>query len=86
MSNRTRAERRHERNRILAKRLRQIAKAGIGAINEVEWRFHEARRRIKTGTPCSCWMCGNPRRRYGNRERVLTRQEVIANLNAGDYS
>jgi hypothetical protein len=25
--------------------------------------------------PCSCWMCGNPRRRYGNSEQSKTLQE-----------
>jgi len=27
-----------------------------------------------TGTPCSCWMCGNPRK-YGKGEERLTMQE-----------
>lgn len=29
---------------------------------------------IDTPTPCSCWMCGNPRRYFGER----TRQELCA--------
>lgn len=80
MSTRTRAERRHEHYRILAKRLRQNASFRIGAINEVQWRIDNAVRRVNTGTPCSCWMCGNHRHYYGNSEAALTRQELIAQL------
>lgn len=32
--------------------------------------------RATTRTPCSCWMCGNPRKHFGER----TRQEAIANI------
>ena len=28
----------------------------------------------RTSTPCSCWMCGNPRKYLGER----TRQELLA--------
>jgi hypothetical protein len=30
---------------------------------------------IDTPTPCSCWMCGNPRKYFKDR---LTRQEKLA--------
>lgn len=33
-----------------------------------------------THTPCSCFMCGNPRRKFSGKNK-LTRQEQIANLN-----
>jgi hypothetical protein len=29
------------------------------------------------GKPCSCYMCGNPRRHFGEK----TRQELIADIN-----
>lgn len=56
-----RAIRRHHRERLRAKR-----------------RFHWGRdlsteppqniaRAINTPTPCSCWMCGNPRRYFGEQ-------------------
>jgi len=30
----------------------------------------------KNNTVCSCWMCGNPRKYFGQ----LTRQEILASL------
>lgn len=30
----------------------------------------------ETRKPCSCWMCGNPRRRLGNARGARTLQEV----------
>ena len=74
--NTTRAVRRHHRNRILAKRYRQDRRYGFCAVNEAEWRFRNARLRVNTGTLCSCWMCGNPRRLYGNGKAALTQQEL----------
>ena len=33
-----------------------------------------AHRLLQDRQPCSCWMCGNPRRHFGTK----TRQEIIA--------
>lgn len=76
MSRNSRAVRRHHRNRILAKRYRQDKRWGVGAVNESEWRYLHARKRVNTGTLCSCSMCGSPRRLYGNGAGALTRQEL----------
>jgi hypothetical protein len=76
MSRFTRAGRRHHRERILAKRYRQDKRWGVIAVNEVEWRFAHARKRVNTGTICSCTMCGSPRRLYGNGKGSFTRQEL----------
>lgn len=31
---------------------------------------------IVTPKPCSCWMCGNPRKFYGNGKAAKTMQEL----------
>ncbi len=74
----SRSERRHQRQRVLAKRYRQDARWGHGAVNEVQWRFLNARKRINTGRLCSCWMCRSARKSNGNSLQSLTRQELIA--------
>lgn len=51
-----RAERRHHLKRMKAKARRIAAVNGWPRIAE---RFYDVR------TPCSCWMCGNPRRYLG---------------------
>ena len=61
---RTRDERRALAERIIARSVRHIPWA--------EWIHHH--RFAKTRKPCSCWMCGNPRRFFAGKER-LTMQE-----------
>lgn len=78
MANRTRAERRHHRNRLIAKRMRQNSRYGVGLPNEAQWRFMDARVRARTGTLCSCYMCCNVRGKYGNGKAALTFQELVA--------
>jgi len=34
-----------------------------------EWAERTLRQCRKTGTPCSCWMCGNPRKWFKERTR-----------------
>lgn len=72
MTQRTRALRRHQSQRAKAR-----------AINHLQTIFGESREWItpqkiaeyaKNRTPCSCWMCGNPRRFTGE----ATRQELKA--------
>jgi hypothetical protein len=35
-----------------------------------------ASRYAETRTPCSCWMCGNPRRHFGERSRQERAAEI----------
>lgn len=77
MSSRTRSERRHHRDRILAKRYRQDSQWYLVVTNVAEWRFKHARKRLNTGCLCSCRMCGNPRRYYGNSAAARTFKELI---------
>lgn len=74
----SRSERRHQRQRVLAKRYRQDARYGYGAANETQWRFLNARKRINTGRLCSCMLCRSARKLYGNGLGGLSRQELIA--------
>jgi hypothetical protein len=72
MANRTRAERRHHYNRLKAYHRKRLL-----------WWWDEVlpdeiiASYATTGTKCSCWMCGNPRRHHGQ----ITHQELIARLN-----
>jgi len=52
---------------------------------ETDWRHHSTKQGVyavcvgsyrKVRQPCSCWMCGNPRKYFG----VRTRQEIKAAL------
>jgi hypothetical protein len=51
-----RALRRHHRARLMARRRHHFGRWLTAA---------EAARAVTTATPCSCWMCGNPRRYFG---------------------
>jgi hypothetical protein len=62
-----RAVRRHHRARLLVRRRHHF-----GCILTIK----EAAQAVTTPTPCSCWMCGNPRRHLGQ----LTLQEIRASL------
>lgn len=67
--NRMRALRRHHRERIRRYVERVLMRVGFVP------REHVCRY-INTRVPCSCWMCGNPRRSFHER----TRQEHLAEL------
>jgi hypothetical protein len=62
-----RALRRHHRARLLVRHRHHF-----GRLLTPE----EAAQAVTTSTPCSCWMCGNPRRYLGQ----LTLQEIRASL------
>ena len=51
------ALRRHQRNRIILKRYEKV-KMG-------RWHVKEPGYLAKNNTVCSCWMCGNPRKYFG---------------------
>lgn len=57
---RTRAWRRHQRNRIRNKRLRQIRAWWIRRYEDISEKF--LGKMIDTPNPCTCWMCENPRK------------------------
>ena len=64
----SRAIRRHHRARLKTKRKSYYG--GTQSSDPVaigKW--------IDTPTPCSCWMCGNPRRQRWSAEMRLTMQE-----------
>lgn len=61
-----RAIRRQHRNRIIRKRYQRVQMG--------YWYVKSSGYLAKNNTVCSCWMCGNPRKHFGE----LTRQEKIA--------
>ena len=65
-----RALRRHHYQRL--KRKRRNHYGGYG-----RHRSNAQGRLANTATLCSCWMCGNPRKYFGE----VTRQEILAALN-----
>lgn len=71
---RSRAERRHHMDRI-KKRVRGYYQFAREPVNPREVCGKLAR----TRTPCSCPMCGNPRKHFGS----LTRQEKLAGKEKG---
>jgi hypothetical protein len=68
-----RAIRRHHRERIILKR--------YGKVQRGYWHVKEPGYLAKNNTVCSCWMCGNPRKYFGE----LTRQEKIFKSEAISY-
>jgi len=62
---RVRAIRRHHRKRVIRKRYDKVQR-GCGYVKCPGYL-------AKNNTVCSCWMCGNPRKYFGE----LTRQEKI---------
>lgn len=72
-----RAQRKADRKRIYAKRVRQNLLVHR-AFDSSVWVHHNALRRIDTGCPCSCSMCTSPRANYGNSKLALTRSELKA--------
>ncbi|HEU5080916.1 MAG TPA: hypothetical protein VFT72_17015 [Opitutaceae bacterium] len=62
-----RALRRHHRARLIARHRRHFGRVLTG---------EEAAKAATTPTPCSCWMCGSPRRHFGRP----TIQEIRATL------
>ncbi len=72
-SKRIRALRRHHRKRIIRKRYEKV-KAG-------RWYVKSPGYLAKNNTVCSCWMCGNPRKYFGEP----TRQEKIFKSSATTF-
>lgn len=68
----SRSHRRHHFERLKAKRFQE----GFRWDRESEWAMWNARRRVHTACLCSCSMCGNPRRQYGNAKQAKSFQEL----------
>ena len=75
----TKASRRHHTARIKARRFKEErSRFTIDDINTEANLQRNVGLRAHTACLCSCWMCGNPRRRYGNARASLTMQELRA--------
>lgn len=66
--------RRLERAKVIAKRKFRNRYHGAEWLSEHQ-KERELLRMRKTGTPCSCTSCGNPRRHF----KAKTRQEIKSN-------
>ncbi len=74
-----RAERRAQRARLILKRRKQNLRYGVSkSLDEKQWRYFDERVRARTGTLCSCGVCCNVRRRYGNSINGRTRAERLS--------
>lgn len=65
-----RAQRRHHRDRLICKRVKQRPSWFFDLAHYPDHERLNARQRgrlANTPTPCSCWMCGNPRRHLNQR-------------------
>lgn len=72
----SRSHRRHHAKRLKVKRWKENARCSNPQYQNWAWVENNACRRVHTATQCSCAMCGNPRRHYGNSAKALTRQEL----------
>lgn len=62
-----RAIRRHHRNRLLKRYIYRVRQEINRTIIDDEYVNRRARYLLQTPHPCSCAMCGNPRRHFGER-------------------
>lgn len=72
------AQRRHHLNRLKHKRHRDLVVAHL--TDDSVFRPNSSKqkhlaRHVTTPKPCSCWLCGNPRKFYGNGKAAKTYQE-----------
>lgn len=75
-----RAQRRHHRERLIAKYTFENRTNRFECPNHTEWAARNARMRANTKTLCSCSMCASPRKFYGNGKGAMTLQEVKHSL------
>jgi hypothetical protein len=66
------AYRRHHRERIKAKRIRQFRKYGKELVEDPK----SLGKLIRTPKPCSCAMCGNPRKHFGEKTLQEKKQKL----------
>ena len=69
---RTRAERRKHKQRMKKKALKIVR---IEGWTDEEYIAHRVRKLAETRTPCSCVMCGNPRKLWGQKTIQELRHE-----------
>ncbi len=86
--NKKRAVRKHHDKRMFLKRFLQCRSnfcrwsSSDDSYRESTTVLRErAKRMLSTPHPCSCMMCGNPRRHYGNQRIALTMQEIRSSFN-----
>ena len=69
--------------RTIAYRRHQIDR--LRNVRRLYWHGDVSKRQLEilvnTRKPCSCYMCGNPRRLFGE----ITRQEELSNLDFAEY-
>ena len=77
MKERKKAVRRRDNARIFKKRFKQELRNYSCREGEehVQWAMRRGKRRLDTSTACSCWMCRNERRNWGNSPQGKTFQE-----------
>lgn len=68
-----RGNRRHHLTRLKQKRFREEMQRSHA---RPDWALNIAVKRAHTGRLCSCFLCGNPRKYYGNSKASLTLQEM----------
>ena len=76
---RTRAERRANNERVKQKFLKGLLNWGWGFDNE--WCHTYATTNYNTRKPCSCWMCGNPRKLW--KQKTMQERKFDAGWNSG---
>ncbi len=76
----SRSDRRYQRSRLKKKRCNYWGFGKYGYRSYCEDSTNEMSKKqlgyvVNTPTPCSCWMCGNPRRNVWSKKECLTIQE-----------
>ena len=71
-----RAARRHFREHLIVRRRKESSRWCSNSTADRVWLNAHSRVRARTAALCSCAMCGNPRRYYGNSAVALTLQEI----------
>lgn len=74
----SKAHRRHHINRLKHQRSHHLAVANLtdDSIFSANSNLQKhLARHLTTPKPCSCWLCGNPHKFYGNSQSAKTLQE-----------
>lgn len=70
--------RHHHKLRQINKRQKDKIYCWINNPNSEVWYDKDLKKRTTTPKLCSCWLCGNPRKFYGNGKNAKTIQELKA--------
>lgn len=74
----SKSQRRHHTKRLKHIRNRHLAVASLTDDSNFSGNNNRQKhlaRHLTTPKPCSCWLCGNPRKFYGNGKSAKTYQE-----------